>query len=134
MAEIWTIDGGSRQVAATYQPVINCHHVRQATAIKVVHESPALKAHHLDIPNEVKALEEHKLLPPKKTIRCKSYPRHPRKSKEKDQEKIEVTNKRTKVVFRFIYHPEYLELGSTVVIADGTLHAFGKITKILYDV
>lgn len=134
MAEIWSIDGVSKQVPVTYQPIINCHHVRQATAIKVVQETPHLKVYHFGMPPVVKAIEEEKLIPPKKNIRCKSYPRHPRKTREKDLEKIEVTNMRTKVVFRFIYHPEYLELGSTIVIADPTLHAFGEITKIFYDV
>lgn len=133
MAEIWTIDGGSKQIAVTYQPVINCHHVRQAAALKVTQGSPGLKINHLEIPSTIKGFEEEKLLPPKRNARCKSYPRHPRKTKEKDLEKIEITNKRTKVVFRFIYHPEYLELGSTFVIADQTLHAFGEITKIFYD-
>jgi len=134
MAEIWTIDGGSKQIPITYQPIINCHHVRQATAIKVMQESPNVKAYHLGIPQMNKELEEEKLLPPKKNIRSKSYPRHLKKSKERDLERIKVTNKRTKVLFRFIYHPECVELGSTIIIADHTLNAFGEITKIFYDV
>lgn len=50
------------------------------------------------------------------------------------QQKIIIGVIRTKLEFRFLYHPEYLELGSTLVIADSSLHAFGEITQINYDI
>ena len=134
MGEIWTIDGEPKQVTITYQPVINCHHVRQAAAIKVIQESPDFKIHCLAMPLTIKKFEEKKILPGKKLVRCKSYPKHTRKHKDGESDKIEVTCKRTKVVFQFIYHPEYLELGSAFIIADPMMHACGEITKIFYDV
>ena len=134
MGEMWTIDGETKQIASTYQPIINCHHVRQAASIKVVQELPDSKIRFMEIPLVSKKPEEKKLLPGKKLIRCKSFPKLSKKHKEGEFDKIEVNNKRTKVVFQFIYHPEYLELGSTFVIADSTIHACGEITKIFYDV
>jgi len=125
------MEGGSSQVPVTYQPIIHCHHIRQAASIKVAHDLSDPKVKHLGIIPVSKEFEEQKLLPPKR--RVKSYPKYARKAKEKDSGRIKVTNKRTKVIFRFIYHPEYLEQGSAIVISDQTLRAFGVITKIFYD-
>ena len=74
--------------------------------------------------------EEEKVLPTLKHTRSRSYPKKP---KERIPEKLEVGGKRTKMLFKLLYHPEYLELGSTFIIADLTLHAFGEITNIFHD-
>eukprot|EP00826_Nyctotherus_ovalis_P003564 TRINITY_DN10728_c0_g1_i4.p2 TRINITY_DN10728_c0_g1~~TRINITY_DN10728_c0_g1_i4.p2 ORF type:complete len:108 (+),score=24.38 TRINITY_DN10728_c0_g1_i4:303-626(+) len=101
--------------------------------MRAMHELPDIKLQRVDVISPAKEVEEQKLVPPRRSARCNSYPRGRRRGGERDLEKIEVTGERTKVVFQFIYHPEYLKLGSTIVIADSALRAFGEITRIFYD-
>ncbi len=154
MGEIWTIDGAVKQMSATYQPLINCHHIRQAASIKIMKESPSVgSSPHRQIefspakspstsskkaePAVQKEKVESKIVSTsgtKKHVRSRSYPKHPRRAKEGGVEKFEVGGKRIKVLFRFLYHPEYLEVGNIFVIPDPACHVFGEITKVFYDV
>lgn len=53
------------------------------------------------------------------------------------ENKIEETaltpNKKTKVIFQFLYYPEYVTKGIYIIINENNLKAFGRVTHILYD-
>jgi len=144
MGEIWTIDGTTKQISTTYQPLINCQHIRQAASIKPNKEATFLDSSPQRQIDMVASLfkdkspetkdNEMEELPKLTHQRSRSYPKNLFKEEEKSPLKVEVSAKRTKWLFRFLYHPEYLELGSTFVIADSSLHAFGEITALYYDI
>ena len=37
---------------------------------------------------------------------------------------------KTKLIFEFMFNPEYITIGSNVIINDQSLKAFGQVTKI----
>lgn len=138
MAEIWTADGTKKEITTTYQPLINCHHIRQAASIQLPREPPALES-----PSEMKKehaeededndVEDMKEMVKLKHQRSKSYPKNLQKG-ERIAQKVTLSSKHAKLLCKFLYHPEYLELGSKFVIADASmLHAFGEIKNIFYD-
>lgn len=42
------------------------------------------------------------------------------------------TGDRSNVRFKFMYHPEYISVGSTLLFREGRTKGMGKITKIIY--
>ena len=49
-------------------------------------------------------------------------------------EEIEISpGKKTKVVFQFLYYPEYITKDSYLIINENNLKAFGRVTYIHHD-
>jgi len=40
-------------------------------------------------------------------------------------------NKKTSLIFQFLYNPEYIGVGNNIIINMDTFKAFGKITKLI---
>jgi len=144
IAQIWTIDGTSKKIPITYEPLIYCHNIKQTAILKTINETPCLESSPqrlFDIKpannflklNSGHKEEKSKISPLKKHMRCRSFPKRAKKHMEFKSEKLEVSGKKTKVLFKFLYHPEYMELGSTFVIPDPSLYVIGEIIKIFYD-
>jgi len=56
-----------------------------------------------------------------------------KRNSEKDKEEgflIISSKSRTKVVFEFLFHPEYVDVNSNILINDNLLKAYGIITKL----
>jgi len=51
--------------------------------------------------------------------------------KEPCQEIEILPNKKTSVIFQFLYQPEYIGVGNNLIINMDTLKAFGKITQLI---
>jgi len=118
---------------------MNCHNVRQAVLIKPVPEGGLL-----DLPSAsngtylspIKPVPKDPISPlPKEEIQIEFPILEKKRSRSCSgmSKKIHVSEKRTKALFKFLYHVEYLELGSTFVVADPKFKVIGEITKILYD-
>ena len=55
-------------------------------------------------------------------------------AKESEQKDIEVLpNQKINVVFQFMYHPEYIGAGNTLIVNMDNFKVFGKIKQIIPD-
>lgn len=55
---------------------------------------------------------------------------------EKDQASNEFyiyPDKKTTMIFQFLYNPEYITVGNKIIINTDNFKAFGKITKLIPD-
>ena len=246
VAEVWTIDGSDRHIAATYQPVIYCHNIRQAASLRLLAEySPkALRSPPRDlafsslprpdppvlllsgptpipiqsdqapsadptqlplsIPKPFQAPEPKPPLPPQtaappkdsqpeklpekdhtkdmqesvergyttakeqakdapkeataregqqQTTGLLKVPEEPDETKggkmktsrsvsdmmvveeeTKDTSKILISKRRTRLLFKFLYNPEHMEVGGSIVIADTSLQAYGEVISLCNDI
>jgi GTPase len=104
-ADIWTVDGSKKVIKMKYQPVLYVRNVRQGVRIKKFIESFSRvkkKRKDKEIENEVEVID---------TV-------------------VVTSQNRTKIVFEFLYHPEYLTEGTNLIINDNLLKAYGVITKL----
>ena len=65
-----------------------------------------------------------------KFIKCIKDEKSKGNFKESDDSVIIFFNKRTKIIFEFLYYPEYLTEGTNIIINDNLLKAYGVITKL----
>lgn len=134
--ELWTIDGLRRNVKYSYQPVLNIKHIRQGVRIKKegVGGFCELKGEEwlegvimkkdVTLDNVKEEVEEMK------KIYGGSLSSNSN-SNSNVEEFVISSNTKTKVMFEFMYYPEYINVGSNVIISDQYIKAFGVITKII---
>lgn len=143
--ELWTIDGSRRIIKNTYQPILNIKHIRQCVKIKKYNDiflflnedneeksdlEKLVEKEGIDLFNvrneiegiKIKKIEENKKFLDKK--KCFS-------SQEANNEEFVISSTtKTKLILEFMFNPEYITVGSNVIINDQSLKAFGVITKI----
>ena len=134
--ELWTIDGLRRNVKYSYQPVLNIKHIRQGVRIKKegVGGFCELKGEEwlegvimkkdVTLDNVKEEVEEMKKIYGGSLNSNSS-------SNSNVEEFVISSNTKTKVMFEFMYYPEYINVGSNVIISDQYIKAFGVITKII---
>lgn len=150
-AELWTIDGTTKIIKYKYQPILNIKHIRQGCKLRSVDDLFLLdeevncnetfdkilstdSGDDLDnIKNKVeKVILENKLK--KEKINCsgnlkKMLNNNCLNYNPEEAFFINSTSK-TKVLFEFMFNPEYVTVGSHVIINDQLIKAYGIITKI----
>jgi len=93
-----------KKVSLSYKPVLHINNIRQVAKFKSFEEVKSGQ-------NEEKK----------------------KRNSEKDKEEgflIISSKSRTKVVFEFLFHPEYVDVNSNILINDNLLKAYGIITKL----
>ncbi len=153
-AEMWTIDSTTKVIKYKYQPVLNIKHIRQGCKIRNLKENKEeSKIPYYDSSKEKKSKYKHDFLPRPRGLSAFGSDTTPvkqnflnRKSKieafelEDDNDDLYCltddsfvlnSTTKTKVVFEFMFNPEYLTIGSHVIINDQLIKAYGIITRIL---
>lgn len=157
-AELWTIDGSKRSIKYKYQPVLNIKHIRQGCKIKNINEliSPCEESNKISqsqFIKEKKIKSKNDFNPRPRGLSAYAsdftpvinyFPSRTTKIEEFNidedcdtlsynfEESFELNSTtKTKVVFEFMFNPEYLTVGSHVMINDQRVKAFGIITNII---
>ncbi len=144
-AELWAIDGSAKIVKYKYQPVLNIKHIRQGCRLKNKSEffldscsCDTVNLNNLidesNMENVLAKLEKNKF--EKRLIEnnnlnvggAKKY--SPAMNYNPDEAFILTSTSKTKVVFEFMFNPEYINIGSHVIISDQLVKAFGIVTKV----
>ncbi|MCQ2819348.1 MAG: hypothetical protein MJ252_18960 [archaeon] len=137
--ELWTIDGSKRTIKNTYEPCLNIKHVRQCAKIKKTMEifmfenaennlNKILEEEEMDLSKAETEIEECKNNYRNKVmLRKKGIIEADNMDKE---EFILSSSTKTKIIFEFKFKPEYITVGSNVIIVDQSLKAFGIVTRI----
>jgi GTPase len=132
-AEIWTIDGRKKIIKNKYQPVLNIKHIRQGCRIlkKSIfsHNQEASSYCNNTIPREEmekcskeSAYNNEVCMTNSYNCSCEGIP----------DEAFSIGSKhKTKLLFEFMFNPEYVSVGSHIIINDQLIKAYGTITKIL---
>ena len=132
--ELWTIDGSRRIIKNTYQPVLTIKHIRQGVRIKrlcdlfcflrdnVEEEGPLERLVLREDVNLENVKEEVEKLRQGLLEKGRYF--------EGEEEFIIGPTTKTKVIFEFMFNPEYITVGRNVIINDQSLKAFGVVTKI----
>lgn len=123
-AEVWSLDGNSKTVKYKYEPVVNIKHIRQSCRVKKVTES--IESSHIQSDDENDDND---------SSHSHSTRRHQRK---KISDKISSSDENYSISpdekillnFEFKNFPEFITIGSNLIINDSHLKAFGIITKI----
>jgi GTPase len=148
--ELWTIDGTKKLLKYKYQPILNIKHIRQGAKIKNINDIFII-----DDPNILNSNRVLENLIMDDTINFENAKFNLEKIKlennnnaiMKNQNKkttinnginyntdeavlITSTNK-TKIIFEFMFNPEYLTVGSHVIINDQLIKAYGIVTRVL---
>ena len=99
-ADIWTVDGSKKIVKIKYQPILYIRNIRQGVRIK-------------------------------KFIDFRRNKNKKNTGIEDEIDTVVITsNRRTKIIFEFLYYPEYLTEGTNLIINDNLLKAYGVITRL----
>jgi len=134
-AEIWTIDGRKKIIKNKYQPVLNIKHIRQGCRIlKKSKFSQKQNASNYCNSNSNSPREEME-----KCSKESAYNNEECKTNSYDsscesipEEAFSIGSKhKTKLLFEFMFNPEYVSVGSHIIINDQLIKAYGTITKIL---
>lgn len=141
--EVWTIDGARRTIKSRYQPILNIKHIRQCVKIKHHDDVFLFMNENNNKENEIEKLLsnnevnysnvnyyiediKHKKISSKRlNDKKKSF-----SPNESNQEIVISSTEKTKLTLEFKFNPEYITLGSNVIINDQLLKAFGVITRI----
>ena len=99
-AEIWTIDDTEKKVSSVYKPILHINNIRQAACFV----------------NNNKPLTEEKVTR--------------RNSTDREDYLMISSKSKTKVVFEFLFNPEFISVNSNILINDNLLKAYGIITKL----
>lgn len=143
--ELWTIDGTRRNIKSTYQPILNIKHIRQCVKIKY-HDDVFFylsennnkennierlllnkEVNYSNVHYYIEEIKNKKLLLKNLSNKKKSFSSC--ESIVNDEIVISSTEK-TKLIFEFKFNPEYITIGSNVIINDQLLKAFGMITRL----
>lgn len=104
-AEIWTVDGSKKEVKMKYQPVLYIRNVRQGARIRKFVENFS-------------------------RVKKKKRDKDPASEESEPESAVICSQKRTKIIFEFMYNPEFLTEGTNLIINDNLLKAYGIITKL----
>ena len=141
--ELWTIDGSRRIIKSTYQPVLNIKHIRQGVRIKKFNDiflfynnssqenelEIFLKDDKINLSN-VKGVIEKIQNKKKEDNKLSGIKEKYIIGQEDNDEFIISSTTKTRLIVEFMFNPEYINVGSNVIIFDQSLKAFGVITKI----
>lgn len=144
--ELWTIDGSRRIIKNTYQPILNIKHIRQCVRIKKYNDiflflnedneeksdlEKLVEKEGVDlfnIRNEIEGIKNQKIEDNKKFMDKKKF--FVSQEANSNEEFVISSTTKTKLILEFMFNPEYITVGSNVIINDQSLKAFGVITKI----
>lgn len=138
-AELWTIDGSTKIIKYKYQPVLNIKHIRQGCRILNSNDvnvddydegilfKKIIKDDTVNINNLGEILQKLKTVKQEKNLNKTCI----LPAQYQEESFIISPNKKTNVIFEFMFNPEYITVGSHVIINDQSIKAYGIITKIL---
>ena len=144
--ELWTIDGSRRVIKNTYQPILNIKHIRQGVKIKKYNDIFLFVSEDNETKSELeKVVEKENInlfnvkseIEKIKTLKIEDNKKYTDKKKflvsqeaNSNDEFIISSTTKTKLIFEFMFNPEYITIGSNVIINDQSLKAFGQVTRI----
>ena len=144
--ELWTIDGSRRVIKNTDQPILNMKHSRQGVKIKKYKDIFLFVSEDNETKSELeKVVEKENInlfnvkseIEKIKTLKIEDNKKYTDKKKflvsqeaNSNDEFIISSTTKTKLIFEFMFNPEYITIGSNVIINDQSLKAFGQVTRI----
>jgi GTPase len=136
-AELWTIDGTKKLIKYKYQPILNIKHIRQGCKVKnmsemLIDDDEKILTKLFYNKSKNLTLENMNILAENLRMRKLSDPSDKMKPPSNFTEEgfSLCSTLKTKVIFEFMFNPEYITVGSHVIINDQLIKAFGVITKI----
>ncbi len=127
-AEISSVDNNIKTLKYKYEPLVTIKHIRQSCKVKKINANQIKKCK--EYQEEYKGMldlsdsEDESTLP---TVTS----RHNKRKKLNDDCSYTVSpNGKTLLTFEFKNHPEFITLGSHIIINDSSLRAYGVVTKI----
>ena len=144
-AQLWTIDGTKKIIKNKYQPVLNIKHVRQGCKIRNFNEmymdierdestnvqminkifNEEMKSNIEFSNNNIEGSE----IGPGLNLKMNNSSTSDSTLEMDEAFSISSTSK-TKLIFEFMFSPEYVTVGSHIIINDQLIKAYGIITKI----
>jgi elongation factor 1-alpha len=126
-AEIWSIDGSDRTLKYRWQPVLHLSHIRQSAKVKKEIDSKQLE---LIIPEDNKQSEKQNK-ENEENIEMEVKAENNLNGKVLDEEFTVYSDKVTKVIFEFMYCPEYVKEGEHLIIYENNYKIYGYVTKLI---